>query len=308
MSTPVRLLVLSDLHLEFAAFKPPDSALFDIVVLAGDIAVGVKAVHWARRDSTFAGKPVVLVPGNHEFYGSERTRMLELLRAQAAGSNVHLLDRDDVILNGVRFLGATLWTDFELDLAGGTSVEQAMRDATRGLNDFGGSIRERVLHPPGKRRFTPDNALREHRLSRAWLTLRRSATLTKAGSSGGAQMVSRNTPPRPATRSPAMLTTRPCKLRWASSEPKRLSWSDSESVSWLPWMNQTSVAPVIGASSICRGRRAWMSPSSTMASGACRWTIRMTKSKSPWGSPKNMSLGRAGRASPTLSVASTEIG
>ena len=180
MSAPVRLLVLSDLHLEFAAFEPPDPALFDIAVLAGDIAVGVKAVHWVRRPSTFAGKPVVLVPGNHEFYGSERTRMLELLRAQAAGSNVHLLDRDDVILNGVRFLGATLWTDFELDLAGGTSVKQAMRDATRGLNDFGGSIRERALPPVGRRRFTPENATREHRLSRAWLQDRLDAPVDPA--------------------------------------------------------------------------------------------------------------------------------
>ena len=169
MSAPVRLLVLSDLHLEFAAFKPPDPALFDIVVLAGDIAVGVKAVHWARRPTTFAGKPVVLVPGNHEFYGSERTRTLELLRQEAAGSNVYLLDRDEVILHDVRFLGATLWTDFELDLTRGTTVEQAMRDATRGLNDFGGSIRERTPPPASRRRFTPENAAREHWLSRAWL-------------------------------------------------------------------------------------------------------------------------------------------
>jgi Icc-related predicted phosphoesterase len=169
MSAHLRILALSDLHLEFAPFVAPDPALFDIVVLAGDISVGIKAVLWASRPSTFAGKPVVLVPGNHEFYGGERTRMLELLRAQAAGTNVHLLDRDEVILNGVRFLGATLWTDFELDIASGTSVEQAMRDATQGLNDFAGSIRERVLQPPGKRLFSPEDALREHRLSRTWL-------------------------------------------------------------------------------------------------------------------------------------------
>ena len=77
MSALVRLLILSDLHLEFATFQPPNPDLYDLVVLAGDIAVGVQAVHWAkRRKSTFAGKPVVLVPGNHEFYNSERTRML----------------------------------------------------------------------------------------------------------------------------------------------------------------------------------------------------------------------------------------
>jgi predicted phosphohydrolase len=169
MNLPTRLLILSDLHLEFSRFQPPDTDLYDIVVLAGDIAHGVKAVHWAKRPSTFAGKPVVLVPGNHEFYGSERTRTLELLREQAAGSNVHLLDRDEVILHGVRFVGATLWTDFELDVAQGTDVLQAMRDATRGLNDFAGAIRERRPDSSARARFTPQDAAREHALSRAWL-------------------------------------------------------------------------------------------------------------------------------------------
>lgn len=174
MNTPVRLLILSDLHLEFAAFTPPSPDLYDIAVLAGDIAVGVQAVHWARRKSTFAGKPVVLVPGNHEFYGSERTRMLKQLREAAAGTHVHLLDRDEVILHGVRFLGTTLWTDFELDVATGTLVAEAMGNAIRGLNDFGGSIRERrdATGPAGPTRFTPDDARREHALSRDWLQLR----------------------------------------------------------------------------------------------------------------------------------------
>jgi DNA repair exonuclease SbcCD nuclease subunit len=146
----------------------PDPDLYDIVVLAGDVAVGVKAVQWAKRPSTFAGKPVVLVPGNHEFYGSERTRMLELLREQSVGSNVHLLDRDEVILQGMRFLGATLWTDFELDVAQGTDVAQAMGDATHGLSDFR-AIRERPPGSSARHRFTPQDAAREHAISRAWL-------------------------------------------------------------------------------------------------------------------------------------------
>ncbi len=169
MNMPARLLILSDLHLEFAAFQPPDADLYDIVVLAGDIAVGVKAVHWARRESTFAGKPVIFVPGNHEFYNSERTRMLRQLREAAADTNVHLLDRDEVALQGVRFLGATLWTDFELDVAQGTDVAQAMRDATHGLTDFGGAIRERQADSTSTHRFSPQDAAREHAISRAWL-------------------------------------------------------------------------------------------------------------------------------------------
>lgn len=166
---PTRVLILSDLHLEFGTFQPPDPSGYDVVVLAGDIHHGTSAVHWARRPSTFGGKPVILVPGNHEFYGSERTRTLELMRAHAQDTNVYVLDRDEVMVCGVHFLGATLWTDFELDVARGTSVAEAMLEATRGMNDFAGSIRERREGAPGKRLLAPSDALREHALSRAWL-------------------------------------------------------------------------------------------------------------------------------------------
>lgn len=173
VASRARLLILSDLHLEFGAFRPPSPELYDLVVLAGDIAPGPKAVHWAQRASAFGGKPVVLVPGNHEFYGGERIRTLELLREQVASSNVHLLDRDEVVIRGVRFLGATLWTDFALDAERGTDVARAMRDATQGLNDFAGRIRQRARYPGGDHRadlrFTPEQAAHEHALSRSWL-------------------------------------------------------------------------------------------------------------------------------------------
>lgn len=96
------------MHLEFANFQPADPDLFDIAILVGDIRAGTAAVRWALRPSSFVGKPVLLVPGNHEFYVSQRTRKLAELRAAAAGTHVHLLHRDEVILQGVRFLGTTL--------------------------------------------------------------------------------------------------------------------------------------------------------------------------------------------------------
>jgi Calcineurin-like phosphoesterase len=172
-SVPIRLLVLSDLHLECGVFVPPDPDRYDIAVLAGDIHPGDKAVHWAQRPSTFAGKPVVFVPGNHEFYGRERGHTLKELRLRAAGSNVHMLDRGAVVPMGVRFLGATLWTDFAVDVERGTDTAQAMRRASVGMNDFAGAIRERVPRVEGagfgQALFTPQDAAREHALSRAWL-------------------------------------------------------------------------------------------------------------------------------------------
>jgi len=61
----MKIRILSDLHLEFQQWSPP-KADADVVVLAGDIDVGIRGVEWARR--SFPSSPVVYVPGNHEFY------------------------------------------------------------------------------------------------------------------------------------------------------------------------------------------------------------------------------------------------
>lgn len=139
----MRLLVLSDLHLELGtSFTLPAGLDFDAVVLAGDIhSPGRKAVHWARRESTFGGKPVVYVPGNHEFYGAPNFgHELDEMRRAAEGTNVHLLDRDSVVVGGVRFLGCMLWTDFQLPIRNGsvmdTDVGHALLEANRDVNDF----------------------------------------------------------------------------------------------------------------------------------------------------------------------------
>ena len=95
----MKILVLSDLHLELGTSLTLPSKLtaadaFDVVVLAGDIhSPGHKAVHWAQRSSTFGGKPVVLVPGNHEFYGRLMPAELARMKEAALGSNVHLPGR-----------------------------------------------------------------------------------------------------------------------------------------------------------------------------------------------------------------------
>jgi hypothetical protein len=60
------LASVRQLHLEFQGWIPPKSDA-DIVVLAGDVHVGVRGIEWARR--SFPLCPVVYVPGNHEFYG-----------------------------------------------------------------------------------------------------------------------------------------------------------------------------------------------------------------------------------------------
>jgi hypothetical protein len=111
MQSRTKIRVLSDLHLEFQDWVPPKSDA-DIVVLAGDIHVGVHGIEWARR--RFPLTPVVYVPGNHEYYGGSLQAVREELYARGKCLGVDVLDGRKSVIGGVRFLGATLWTDFAL--------------------------------------------------------------------------------------------------------------------------------------------------------------------------------------------------
>ena len=100
----MKLLALSDLHLEFAPFVPDPAAVAaaDVVVLAGDIHQGARGMAWAR--SAFTGKRIIYVAGNHEFYGHHWDAHLALLRAQAGLHGIDFLENDTVTIDGIRFL------------------------------------------------------------------------------------------------------------------------------------------------------------------------------------------------------------
>lgn len=182
----MKLLVLSDLHLELGtSLTLPPGLEYDAVVLAGDIHnPGHKAVHWAQRDSTFGGKPVLLVAGNHEFYGYQMGRELEEMKKAAHDSNVHLLDRSSVVVDGVRFLGATLWTDFALpvgnesepvDYQEESDVARALAAANRYVTDFrriqlaDPSIPRHRGEPEKRRLLRAEDTLAMHHVDRDWL-------------------------------------------------------------------------------------------------------------------------------------------
>jgi hypothetical protein len=80
----------------------------DVLVLAGDIACGTAGIRWAKT----LPLPVVYVPGNMEHYGFDYYENLSAMRKEASGSNVRFLEKESVVIEGVRFLGANGWSDF----------------------------------------------------------------------------------------------------------------------------------------------------------------------------------------------------
>lgn len=155
----MRLHVLSDLHLEQGEPGPgPVDA--DVVVLAGDISTGTRGVDWAREQAR--GRPVVYVAGNHEFYGHELPGLIGEIRRAADGSTVHVLENDEVMIDGIRFLGCTLWSDFAFD--GPERREESMRLCERVVNDFGV-----IRFGPGDRALAARDTRAIHLASRRWL-------------------------------------------------------------------------------------------------------------------------------------------
>lgn len=152
----MNLHILNDLHIEFEDFEPPATDA-DVVVLAGDIGVGMEGLRWA--EDRFPDKPVIYVPGNHEFYHHDLA-LIEGLKAQAP-DHIHVLNDDQIIIDGVRFLGSILWTDFALFGEGERFF--AMQTARQRMTDFS------IIQNHG-RRFTPEDAIRLHTASRDWLT------------------------------------------------------------------------------------------------------------------------------------------
>lgn len=163
----MQIQLASDLHLEFLQEDWPGERLIgpapsaDVLVLAGDIGSGVQTLELFA--SWPASQKIIYVAGNHEFYGHHIESMRRELKRVAARSNIHYLDNESVEIDGVRFLGTTLWTDYKLRPE--LTREQQMDAAERGIADH------RMIRA-GKgsgRYFTAHDALNRHEDAQQWL-------------------------------------------------------------------------------------------------------------------------------------------
>jgi len=161
----MKLWVISDLHCEFGqpfVHSPPAGA--DVLVCVGDILTRgiVPSIEWLAANIP-SSMPVVFVAGNHEYYraaAQESIRDARLLRGSYP--NIHFLEDEMVNIGGIRFVGATLWTDFRLN---GGDPELAMAAAQSGMNDYKKIKFSKLPY----RKFKPIHAYRKHQESRAFL-------------------------------------------------------------------------------------------------------------------------------------------
>ena len=186
----MKLQVLSDLHLEAHNDLPPLAAGADVVVLAGDIAPFRPSVLQAVAQRWQAASHILYVPGNHEFYHGEITAVRAALTQRCAEYGIALLDRRALTIGGVRFIGATLWTDFALH--GIAERFRARSIAERGMADFNGLIRH------ADALFSPLESERCHAADRAFIE----RELAAAGDAGEPAVVVTHHAPTPRSIRP----------------------------------------------------------------------------------------------------------
>ena len=124
----MRIQLFSDLHLErYPAFQPELALDADVIVLAGDIGSYQSGSRLGGTDfglERFAPAlgattaRVLYVPGNHEYDGLDFDETHARLRATCERLGITWLDRETVIVGHVRFVGTTLWADFDALAAG----------------------------------------------------------------------------------------------------------------------------------------------------------------------------------------------
>lgn len=118
----MKIKLLSDLHAEF--WKTPTERLNslisnniegpDVLILAGDIAVGYENVlhvisHFVQ---SYKHTAIIFVPGNHEYYKQDFKELNKKWKSLECIPGVYVLNPGTVTIGGVQFIGATLWPSF----------------------------------------------------------------------------------------------------------------------------------------------------------------------------------------------------
>jgi Icc-related predicted phosphoesterase len=152
----MKIAVTSDVHLEFGDLDLHNDQNADVLILGGDILVAEDVKNFSYVDEQImAATPsmlargeryynflkrcserfpqVILIMGNHEHYHGDYAESASVIRTVVGEmSNVHFLDKEWRIINGVLFFGGTLWTDMN------NEDPETLRQIAYMMNDYRG--------------------------------------------------------------------------------------------------------------------------------------------------------------------------
>ncbi|WP_443943940.1 metallophosphoesterase [Pedobacter sp. AW1-32] len=153
----MRIQIISDLHQEFGITNL-NFENADLIILAGDVNLGTTGIKWIK--DYIADKPVIYVLGNHEYYKGTYPKTLHKIISASRNSNVIVLENSRFNFGGVRFHGATMWTDFSLF---GNPIQYGMICQDK-MNDY-----RKIRRDPSYSKLRTIDTYKIHQISKLWL-------------------------------------------------------------------------------------------------------------------------------------------
>jgi Icc-related predicted phosphoesterase len=194
----MKIAVCSDLHLEFGDLDLTNDENADVLILGGDIFVAEDCKNFGYVDEQIqAATPsmlargeryynfikscserfpqVILIMGNHEHYHGDFAETVSIIRTVVGEfSNVHFLDKEWRIINGVLFFGGTLWTDMNGEDPATLHQIAYMMNDYRGVKNTAKTVQHRVptyddnnqeswTFKERPANFTPQDSVEDHK-------------------------------------------------------------------------------------------------------------------------------------------------
>ena len=179
----MKIAICSDIHLEFGPISLENTKKAEVLILSGDICVAKDILDLDPHETRFDDKSskihkyfqeccarfkhVIYISGNHEHYNGDFAETFTVLRDRFGYLvNLHILDKESVLINDIMFIGGTLWTDMNKE-DGITLMHMKSM-----MNDFRcvkNSARKRHFHDLNGNsqfqvaNFTPDDAVEDHK-------------------------------------------------------------------------------------------------------------------------------------------------
>ena len=194
----MKIAITSDVHLEFGDLDLHNDENADVLILGGDIFVADDCKNFGLVDEQIMAatpsmlargeryrnflkrcserfKFVILIMGNHEHYHGDYAQTANIIHTLVGEfSNIHFLDKEWRIINGVLFFGGTLWTDMNGEDPETLRQIAYMMNDYRGVKNSNNTVSYRVPsldenNPDGftfKERpanFTPEDSVVDHK-------------------------------------------------------------------------------------------------------------------------------------------------
>ena len=186
----MKILLGSDLHIEFGQLEVTNAHDADVLILSGDIVTAHTLEDWnpggiippmkkAQRFMTFFEqcstnfKHVLYVMGNHEHYHGDFATSADTLRLVLEEfPNIHFMDKESITIDDVTFIGGTLWTDMNKEdpstlysIKGIMNDFRVIKNSSRvvSFKDQEGRFHERIAN------FCPEDTVEDHKAMLAFI-------------------------------------------------------------------------------------------------------------------------------------------